>query len=87
MLIVDASQGGGAGVPWQAIVTAIPSGTQLTLDAVPTVVAHGWTLAASDRVTLYPTAGSDGVSASGYQRIEAANIAPDSATSTTNRWV
>jgi hypothetical protein len=87
VLIVDTSQGGGAGFPWQAVVTAIPSGTQLTLDAVPTVIANGWTLASSDRVTLYPTGGSDGVSASGYQRIEAASMSSDLAVSTTNRWV
>ena len=86
--IVDTSQGGGAGAPWQAIVTAIPSGTQLTLDAVPTVVANGWTLAASDRVTLNPTAGG-GTSASGYSSIEAAIIL-DSGGDVTfprNRWV
>ena len=86
--IVDASQGGGAGAPWQAIVTAIPSGTQLTLDAVPTVVANGWTLASSDRLTLYPI-GNTGTSASGYNAGEAAIIL-DSGGDVTfprNRWV
>ena len=86
--IVDTSQGGGAGAPWQAVVTAIPSGTQLTLDAVPTVIADGWTLASGDRVTLNPLAGS-GTSASGYSSVEAAIIL-DSGGDVTfprNRWV
>jgi hypothetical protein len=85
--IVDASQGGGAGAPWGATVTAIPSGTQLTLDAVPTVVADGWTLASGDRVTLHPSNSGLGTSASGYQAVEGAEIQDSDVFYPSNRWV
>jgi hypothetical protein len=85
--IVDTSQGGGAGAPWGADVTAIPSGTQLTLSSVPTVIADGWTLAAGDRVTLHPSNSGIGTSASGYQAVEGAEIQDSDVFYPNNRWV
>jgi hypothetical protein len=83
VLIVDRSQGGGAGAPWLAVVTAIPSGTQLTLDAVPTLVSNGWTIAALDTVTLVP--GGSGTSTSGYSGLEAAYVVSPS-NANLSRW-
>jgi hypothetical protein len=85
--IVDTSQGGGAGAPWSADVTAIPSGTQLTLSSVPTVIADGWTLASGDRVTLSPDNSGIGTSASGYQAVEGAEIQGSDVFYPNNRWV
>jgi hypothetical protein len=82
VLIVDRSQGGGAGAPWLAVVTAIPSGTQLTLDAVPTLGTNGWTIAALDTVTLVP---GGGTSTSGYSGLEAAYVVSPS-NANLSRW-
>ena len=94
VLIIDRSQGGGAGAPFLAYVATIVSSTQIELGAVPETIPDGWTIDANvDYLVLDPEQSAPGSGVSGFSLIEMAKLADDdgtagtySATDTRPRW-
>jgi len=78
VLIIDRSQGGGAGAPFLAYVATIVSSTQIELGAVPETIPDGWTIDPNvDYLVLDPDNSASGPGVSGFSVIEMSMLADD----------